>query len=74
MPRMTRCATGWMRLGLLSLSILTSACAAPVASGTDAAVCRELRRALPSWSRQDTEQSREEGARFIAVFEAACPP
>lgn len=41
-------------------------------SATEAAVCDELRRDLPSWSTQDTEQSRMEGARFVATFEAVC--
>jgi hypothetical protein len=49
-------------------------CARPDASATDAAVCRELRAALPTWSRADTDQSKREGADFLAVFNAACPP
>lgn len=53
-----------------------SSCASMGASGTGieaAAVCREVRRALPTWSRLDTARSREEAATFLAVLDAACP-
>lgn len=55
-----------------TLALLTSGCARPVASGTEAAVCDALRADLPTWSRQDTERSRIEGARFVATFDAVC--
>ena len=57
---------------LLTLAALTSACATPGGSETERAICRELRAALPTWSARDTAQSKDEGARFVAVFEAAC--
>jgi hypothetical protein len=57
---------------LLTLAVLTSACATPGGSETERAICRELRAALPTWSARDTAQSKDEGARFVAVFEAAC--
>ena len=40
--------------------------------GTGAA-CDALRPALPTWSRDDTEQSKREGATFLDVFNATCP-
>ena len=36
------------------------------------AVCDALRPALPSWSSQDTAQSKTEGARFLDVWQAVC--
>lgn len=56
----------------LIAALLLSACATPGGSETEAAICRELRAALPSWSAEDSVQSLEEGARFVAVFEGAC--
>ena len=58
----------------VTLVLLTSACG-PVATSateTERTICRELREALPTWSSQDTLQSREEGDRFLTVFEAVC--
>lgn len=40
---------------------------------TEETICRELRRELPSFSSRDTEQTKEEGDRFLTVFEAVCP-
>ena len=59
----------------VTLALLTSGCANVVASGTtetERTICRELREALPTWSSQDTLQSREEGDKFLTVFEAVC--
>lgn len=69
------CGNGWTRRAgaiLLTLAALTSACAKQGGSETEAAICRELRAALPTWSAQDTARSKEKGARFVAVFGAAC--
>jgi hypothetical protein len=57
---------------LLTLAALTNACATPGGSETERAICRELRAALPTWQVQDTAQSKDDGARFMAAFEAAC--
>ena len=57
---------------LLTAAPLLSACATPGGSETEAAICRELRAALPTWSAKDSAQSLEEGARFVAVFEGVC--
>jgi uncharacterized protein YceK len=57
---------------LLMLPMLMSGCASVVGSETTRATCDELRRALPTWSAQDTPQSRIEGAAFIDVFDAVC--
>ena len=64
----------------LAVMMLTTACGrmggsetdTPVASVSERTVCAELARRLPSWSRDDTEQSRIEGARFIDTFHAVC--
>ncbi len=69
------CGTGWMRHGIgrwTILALLISGCATTGASETETTICRELRRALPTWSQDDTERSKAEGARFLDVFEAAC--
>lgn len=69
------CGNGWMRRGgamLWTIAMLTSGCAMQGGSETEATICRELRAALPAWSARDTERSKEEGARFVAVFGAAC--
>jgi hypothetical protein len=63
------CGNGWMRrcgAMLWMIAGLTSG------SETEAAICRDLRAAPPTWSTRDTERSKEEGARFVAVFETAC--
>ena len=52
---------------------LMSGCASMGGSVTERALCDELRRDLPSWSRADTAQSRREGADFLDTFAAACP-
>lgn len=54
-------------------ALLTSACATVESSETERAICRELRRELPTYSAKDTEQSKLEGERFFAVFDAVCP-
>jgi len=62
---------------LAMTALLTSGCAttAPsAATETERALCHELRMALPSWSVEDTAQSREEGADFLDVFEVLCGP
>lgn len=52
---------------------LLSACAATGASETERAICRELRRDLPTYSTQDTPETLASAARFLDVFEAVCP-
>jgi len=51
-------------------------CAGLAGSGTtetERAICRELRRDLPTWSQHDTPETLASGARFVAVFQAVCP-
>lgn len=57
---------------LLTLLPLMSACASSVPSVTEQTVCHELRTDLPTYSSKDTEQSKQEGARFLATFHAIC--
>lgn len=59
-------------LGLLLLTILLPSCAGPGASGTEQAICRELRTDLPSYSTKDTTETLQSGARFIRTFDAIC--
>ena len=68
-----------MLMALAALT-LTTACGrmggsetdTPAASVSERTICAELAQRLPSWSRDDTEQSRIEGARFIDTFHAIC--
>jgi type IV pilus biogenesis protein CpaD/CtpE len=57
---------------MLILALSMSACASTAPSGTDA-VCDALRPVLPTYSSQDTEQTRVEGLRFLDTFAAVCP-
>ena len=69
-----------MLTGLAAVMMLTTACGrmggsetdTPAASVSERTICAELAQRLPSWSRDDTEQSRIEGARFIDTFHAVC--
>jgi uncharacterized protein YceK len=63
-----------MRAGmlLLTLGLLMSGCGAVAPSAATDATCDALRASLPTWSTQDTDQSRIEAAAFLDVFEAAC--
>lgn len=56
---------------MVTLALLTSACAKRVPSGTDA-VCDALRPVLPTYSVRDTAQTKEEGDRFLTVFGKVC--
>ena len=71
-----RCGVGCRRraitVGAISVALM-SGCASMGGSVTERALCDELRRDLPSWSRADTAQSRREGADFLDTFAAACP-
>ncbi len=55
---------------MLLAATLLSACTT-TQPGTGAA-CDALRPALPTYSRDDTEQSKKEGATFLDVFNATC--
>ncbi len=62
------------RLMVMAAVLLTlTACTPPVHTPADA-ICDGLRPALPTWSRQDTERSKIEGARFLDVWHAVCEP
>jgi len=61
------------------LSACVAACLALLAGCTptpppapSGAVCGALRPALPTWSPQDTAQSKEDAARFLEVWKAVC--
>jgi hypothetical protein len=59
---------------LLMVATLTTGCESKGGSETERAICKELWRDLPTWSPQDTEESKRQGADFIETFEAICPP
>lgn len=69
-----------MLIGLTAVMMLTTACgrgggsetSVPAASVSERTICAELAQGLPSWSRDDTEQSRIEGARYIDRFHMIC--
>ncbi|RRH70039.1 hypothetical protein [Falsigemmobacter faecalis] len=57
---------------MLGAVMLSASCAMQGGSETERSICRELRADLPSYSRQDTAQTLEEGARFQLVFAGVC--
>lgn len=58
---------------VMMAAALTSGCETTTAgSATETAICAELRASLPTWSAQDTERSKREGANFLDVFKAVC--
>ena len=59
---------------MLMIVPLTTACAKKGGLGTETedTICRELRRELPSYSSKDTTQTKEDGDRFLTVFNAVC--
>lgn len=61
-----------MKLALLPLMMLLTACAVPAGSETSRSICRELERDLPTYSSKDTPETLQSGARFIEVFKAVC--
>ena len=65
---MTECP--WFSILALALTLTLTACTT-TPPGTGAA-CDALRPALPTYSRDDTEQSKREGATFLDVFNATC--
>lgn len=52
------------------LLLIVGCSTTPLSTG---AACDALRPTLPTWSKDDTEQSKREGAVFLDVFEATCP-
>lgn len=56
---------------MVMLAMLMTGCASTGTSETESA-CDAMRPYLPTWSSQDTEQSKNEGARFLDVFKAVC--
>jgi hypothetical protein len=54
------------------LVMLLTACASTGGSETERTICRELRADLPTYSRRDTPETLESGARFVGTFEAVC--
>lgn len=55
------------------MATLLSGCLRADTSETERTLCRELRRDMPNYSRTDTAETLESGARFIDVFNAVCP-
>jgi len=35
-------------------------------------ICDELNRVLPTWAESDSSESKDEGDRFLTVFESVC--
>lgn len=57
----------------LCLVMLMSSCANAENSGIETkTACKELGVDLPSASKQDTQQTKEEIARYLKTFEAVC--
>ena len=54
---------------MLLASLLTGCTTTPPGTG---AACDALRPVLPTYSTNDTEQSKREGATFLDVFNATC--
>ncbi len=54
---------------LLAATLLAACTTTPPGTG---AACDALRPALPTYSTNDTEQSKREGATFLDVFDATC--
>lgn len=57
---------------MVTMLTLLSACSATNGSETSRSICRELERDLPTYSRKDTFQTLQSGAKFIEVFYAVC--
>lgn len=57
---------------LTASATLMTGCATTAGSETEQTICRELRASLPTWSSEDSFQSRKEAAEFLDVFEAVC--
>lgn len=55
------------------MATLLSGCIKPDASETERTMCRELWRDLPTYSRTDTAETLQSGARFVDVFRGICP-
>lgn len=49
-----------------------SGCVTTAGSATERAICAELENVLPTYSTQDTNQTKEDGDRFLTVFDAVC--
>lgn len=61
------------RRGLMLMTgLLLSGCAQVGTSETEATICRELRRDLPTYSTRDTPETLDAGAQFLDVFAAVC--
>lgn len=58
---------------MVTMVTLTSGCVVAATSETERTICRELRRDLPTYSRADTQETKEAGIRFLEVFDAVCP-
>ena len=56
---------------IIALAFLPGCFGGPVAP-PESAVCDALEPHLPTWSREDTDESVREGAAFLSVFEAVC--
>ena len=60
----------WFGIALLVTLVILAACnTTPPGTG---AACDALRPDLPTYSSDDTEQSKREGATFLDVFNATC--
>ena len=59
-------------LALLAAMLLNGCASVATFGQTEATICRELRRDLPSYSARDTQATLDAGAKFIEIFEAVC--
>ena len=59
---------------MATIALSLSACANGAAYGTETerTLCRELREVLPTYSALDTQQTLEDGDRFLTVFDEVC--
>ena len=64
-----------MRLPALMViaALSISACETSTGSATEHTICRELGRELPTYSPQDTDDTKSQGVRFLTVYRAVCP-
>lgn len=59
---------------IAAMSMSGCADSTPSVTETQSTICRELQKVLPTYSGRDTEQTKEEGVRFLTVFGAVCHP
>ncbi len=71
LPNLLASIPGLLWLSAAIAALLLAGCTS-LSPAPAQAVCDALRPALPTWSAQDTEQSKQEAAQFLDVWEAVC--